>query len=92
MANSNRNVRKESAAGSTTGLDDDTVLGTVHWFNDAKGFGFIKRDDGEKDVFVHFSAIEKEGYKSLVEGERVEFTVQPGQKGLQAANVRTIAE
>jgi cold shock protein len=61
--------------------------GTVKWFNDAKGFGFITQEGGE-DVFVHFSAIQAQGFKSLVEGDRVEFEVTRGPKGLQAANVR----
>lgn len=60
--------------------------GTVKWFNDAKGFGFIQRQSGE-DVFVHFSAIQDQGFKSLAEGQAVEFEVTKGQKGLQAANV-----
>jgi CspA family cold shock protein len=60
--------------------------GTVKWFNGAKGFGFITRSNGE-DVFVHFKAISGGGYKSLEEGERVEFDVEQGPKGLQAANV-----
>jgi CspA family cold shock protein len=61
--------------------------GTVKWFNDAKGYGFISQESGE-DVFVHFSAIQAQGFKSLAEGERVEFEVTRGPKGLQAANVR----
>jgi CspA family cold shock protein len=64
--------------------------GTVKWFNAAKGFGFIQRESGE-DVFVHFSAINSSGYKSLDEGARVEFEVTTGPKGLQASNVEPIA-
>jgi CspA family cold shock protein len=63
--------------------------GTVKWFNDAKGFGFIKQDGGE-DVFVHHTAIQSEGFRSLAEGDRVEFEVAKGPKGLQAQNVRKI--
>ena len=63
--------------------------GTVKWFNDAKGYGFIKIEDGE-DVFVHSSAISAQGFKSLAAGERVEFEVTRGPKGLQAANVRKV--
>jgi CspA family cold shock protein len=61
--------------------------GTVKWFNDAKGFGFITRENGP-DVFVHHTAIQADGFRSLAEGERVEFDVVQGPKGLQAANVR----
>ena len=63
--------------------------GQVKWFNDAKGYGFISQEDGE-DVFVHFSAIQAQGFKSLAEGDRVEFEVTRGPKGLQAANVRKV--
>ena len=61
----------------------------MKWFNDAKGFGFISQEDGE-DVFVHFSAIQASGFKSLTEGDKVEFEVSRGPKGLQAANVRKV--
>jgi cold shock protein len=63
--------------------------GTVKWFNDSKGFGFIEQEDGE-DVFVHFSAIQGDGFKTLAEGDRVEFEVQQGPKGLQSANVMKV--
>ena len=65
------------------------ITGKVKWFNNAKGYGFIERE-GEDDVFVHFTAIAGEGYKSLTEGQRVEFDVVEGTKGLQAANVQPV--
>ncbi|HEY3215008.1 MAG TPA: cold-shock protein [Candidatus Eisenbacteria bacterium] len=65
------------------------ATGTVKWFNEAKGFGFISQEGGE-DVFVHFSAIQGDGFKTLAEGERVEFEVTRGPKGLQAGNVRKV--
>ncbi len=65
------------------------ATGTVKWFNEKKGFGFIQQDGGE-DVFVHFSDIKSEGFKTLAEGQKVEFEVQQGEKGLKAANVRTV--
>ena len=64
----------------------DKITGTVKWFNENKGFGFIERESGE-DVFAHFSAIESTGYKTLAEGQRVEFIVTQGQKGLQAEKI-----
>ena len=67
----------------------DRETGTVKWFNDAKGYGFISRDAGE-DVFVHLSAVEGEGFRSLREGQRVEFAVEEGPKGLQAVRVRAL--
>jgi cold shock protein len=70
--------------------NDEMAQGTVKWFNGEKGYGFITPDGGAADVFVHFSAIQAEGYRSLDENQRVEFDVQQGQKGPQAANVRMI--
>jgi CspA family cold shock protein len=67
----------------------DRLTGTVKWFNDAKGFGFIGREGGP-DVFVHFTAIESTGFKSLAEGDQVEFEIVEGQKGPQASNVRKV--
>ncbi len=62
--------------------------GTVKWFNDAKGFGFVTPDEGGEDLFAHFSAIQGDGFKTLKEGQTVEFDVVKGPKGLQAANIR----
>ena len=66
------------------------AIGKVKWFNDSKGYGFITPDDGSKDVFVHHTAIQSEGFRSLQEGDAVEFEIQEGQKGPAAANVRKI--
>lgn len=65
------------------------ATGTVKWFNEKKGFGFITQDGGE-DLFVHYSDIQTEGFKTLAEGQKVEFDVQEGQKGLKATNVRAV--
>lgn len=65
---------------------NERIVGTVKWFNAAKGYGFIGRDSGD-DVFVHFSAIQSDGYRRLEKGQLVEFSVEEGPKGLQAANV-----
>ena len=65
---------------------DDRVIGTVKWFNASKGYGFIEREDGP-DVFVHYTAIQLEGYRSLQEGQQVEFSIEEGPKGPQAAQV-----
>ena len=65
------------------------VIGTVKWFNDAKGFGFLAQDGG-KDVFVHHSAIVAEGFRSLTEGDKVEFSIEQGPKGPSAVNVRRV--
>ncbi len=66
------------------------ATGTVKWFNADKGFGFIAPDDGSEDVFAHYTAIQSSGYRSLNEDQKVEFDVEQGQKGLQAANIRPL--
>ncbi|WP_163461803.1 transcription antiterminator/RNA stability regulator CspE [Klebsiella michiganensis] len=66
------------------------MTGLVKWFNESKGFGFITPDNGSKDVFVHFSAIQGGGFKTLNEGQKVEFTIEDGQKGSSAGNVFAI--
>jgi len=64
------------------------MTGTVKWFNESKGFGFITPEDGSKDVFVHFSAIAKQGFRTLAEGQKVSFDIENGPKGPQATNVQ----
>ena len=65
------------------------ATGTVKWFNESKGFGFITPEDGGKDLFAHFSAIQHQGFKTLAEGQRVSFDVTTGPKGLQASNIKS---
>jgi CspA family cold shock protein len=72
-------------------IDMTTETGTVKWFDEGKGFGFITPDGGGKDLFAHFSQIQGGGFKSLAENQRVSFEVTQGQKGLQASNIRTAA-
>jgi len=67
------------------------ATGTVKWFNNAKGYGFVTPDDVEKDVFVHFSSIDMDGYKTLKEGQKVEFDISEGPKGLHAANLHRVS-
>jgi CspA family cold shock protein len=78
---------KERHTGLRAGRKLVMIRGTVKWFNEAKGFGFISQENGE-DVFVHFSAIQGDGFKTLADGDQVEFNVTRGPKGLQASNVR----
>ena len=77
----------QKAKGTSTRRIFNMEQGTVKWFNAEKGFGFIERQDGD-DVFVHFSAIEEEGFKTLEEGQAVNFDIEEGNRGLQAANVK----
>jgi CspA family cold shock protein len=70
---------------------NERVTGTIKWFNAAKGYGFIAREGGP-DIFVHYSAIQSEGFKTLQEGQQVEFTIEQGPKGLQAADVKPIEQ
>ncbi|WP_316528439.1 cold-shock protein [Kitasatospora brasiliensis] len=67
------------------------AFGTVKWFNGEKGFGFIQQEDGGPDVFAHYSNINASGFRELIEGQKVEFDVTQGQKGLQAENIRPVA-
>lgn len=86
---SNRDRRTEGLP-SAEGVIPTVATGTVKWFNAEKGYGFISQDEGQPDVFVHFSAIQSNGYKSLTEGQAVEFEVTDGPKGLQAADVKPL--
>lgn len=70
-------------------LEDFMATGIVKWFNDSKGFGFITPDDGSEDLFAHFSAIQMNGFKTLKEGQKVQFEVTQGAKGKQASNIQT---
>jgi CspA family cold shock protein len=70
-------------------MSEEREIGTVKWFNNGKGYGFIEREEGD-DLFVHYSAIMGEGYRSLEEGQRVEFDIEQSPKGLQAANVTLV--
>jgi|MDTG01.3.fsa_nt_gb CspA family cold shock protein len=81
-------VPPDNKKGNTEGSGmGERVSGTVKWFNNAKGFGFITREEGEGDVFVHFRSIQGDGYRTLDEGQAVEFTLVEGPKGLQAEDV-----
>jgi len=70
--------------------NENMAQGTVKWFNDAKGFGFITPEDGSKDLFAHFSEIQAGGFKSLAEGQRVEYVTKEGPKGLQASQIKPL--
>jgi cold shock protein len=83
-------MARKPSTGSAVGLDAERIRGTVKWFNPEKGYGFITRDDGGKDVFVHYSAIDGTGFKDLAEGQAVEFEVTEGQKGPAAMNVSKV--
>jgi CspA family cold shock protein len=83
---------KTESSGSLPRRRKCMTLGTVKWFNASKGYGFITPSDGSDDVFAHYSAIEMEGYKTLQEGQQVQFEVQEGPKGPQASNIRSMAK
>ena len=83
-----RCVRKNFGPLVHTRKDEGMATGTVKWFNDAKGYGFITPDDGGEDLFAHFSAIQMNGFKTLKEGQKVQFEVVQGPKGKQASNIQ----
>ena len=84
-------VRWPDAVVTTTKGFSHMINGTVKWFNDSKGFGFIEQEGGGEDVFVHHSAIEADGYRSLQEGQKVTYEITKEAKGFRAANVRTVS-
>jgi CspA family cold shock protein len=88
MAVARKNERQPLQFPSGSKESKTMATGTVKWFNDAKGFGFITQDGGGEDVFCHHTAIQAEGFRTLSEGQKVTFDVNKGPKGLQAANVR----
>jgi cold shock CspA family protein len=83
-------ITRDTRATSNHLLGNSMATGTVKWFNDAKGFGFITPDDGGEDLFAHFSEIRVEGFKSLQENQKVSFEVKQGPKGKQAANIKPV--
>lgn len=85
---SNKAAVDAAANNGVTGMN--MASGTVKWFSNAKGYGFILPDEGGEDVFAHFSAIEMDGYKTLKQGQKVEFEVNEGPKGLQASRIKTL--
>jgi CspA family cold shock protein len=82
--------RETPGRSSTTQGEQQMATGTVKWFNDAKGYGFITPDDGSEDLFAHFSAINMSGFKTLKEGQKVSFDVVQGPKGKQASNIQKV--
>ena len=87
----NPGCRLKFIVGGLKERKQEMATGTVKWFNDAKGFGFISQEGGGEDVFCHHTAIQADGFRTLAEGQKVEFDVNKGPKGLQAANVRPVS-
>jgi cold shock protein len=83
-------ARVETPGSSINNQGESMATGTVKWFNDAKGYGFITPDDGSEDLFAHFSAINMSGFKTLKEGQKVSFDVVQGPKGKQASNIQKV--